>query len=435
RSQPDRAGDRSGQFASGVILRPSRMHAGPDTSYPPVRSFSQGLRVDIHGCLSDRSWCDVGYGPDRGWMPSHDLASDYRGRREAIDVIATALGVSVLTFNLGPYWDDHYRERPFYNDRYSWEQRYFDSYRPSWGPRPDRSYWGGRTATGYTLRRVWMRAGPDYDYPAIRRIGRGKRVHVYGCLMDWGWCDVAFRSDRGWVPAADLSADYRGRRRAFNSIAPYLGIAVLPFLFDNYWDDHYRGRPFYRERGRWQRHYHDSYKPSWGPRPGEPRYRDREGDRTREVEQNRQALEQKQREEERARQTELDRQRDERNRLLLEQKKREEERARKIELDRQRVEQNRQLLERRKLDTERARKIEAERRQLELKQREEERARQIQQARQKAEQNRQQLLQKQRAERAQQVENNRLERERRRHEATQPKEKAVTPDNGIVAPN
>jgi len=334
-SQTNRPGDRPDSYASGVTVRSSRMHAGPDASYPAVRNFDPGLRVNVYGCLSDRSWCDVGYGPDRGWMFSRDLASDYRGRREGIDVIATILGIGVLSFNMGRYWDDHYRERSFYNDRYSWEQRYFDGYRESWGPRPDRSYWGNRTVLAYTMRRVWMRAGPDYDYPTLRRIARGARVNVYGCLRDWNWCDVDYRSDRGWVPASDLSADYRGRRQGFGSIAPYLGLGVLPFLFDDYWNDHYRGRPFYNQRDRWQRHYRESYKPIWGRGPAIP-----DGDR--------------------ARQLELNRQRDEQNRLQLQKKQQADERARQLKQNRQNAQQNRQQLLQ-KQRQERARQVEQRR--------------------------------------------------------------------------
>jgi len=28
---------------------------------------------------------------------------------------------------------------------------------------------------------------------------------------------------------------------------------VITFSFGKYWDDHYRGRPFYRDRDRWER--------------------------------------------------------------------------------------------------------------------------------------------------------------------------------------
>ena len=134
------------------------------------------------------------------------------------------------------------------------------------------SGWSGhdRSSVGYTVRAATMRAGPDRDYPPVRKIPKNRRVEVFGCLNDWSWCDVGYRRDRGWVAAHLLSADYRGRRQRFDSVAPYIGIGVLAFMFGTYWDNHYRGRPFYSERNRWERHYNDAYRPQWGPRPSVP---------------------------------------------------------------------------------------------------------------------------------------------------------------------
>jgi uncharacterized protein YraI len=125
-----------------------------------------------------------------------------------------------------------------------------------------------QAATAYTVDRAEMRAGPDYDYPTVRVIGDNRRVDIYGCLSDWSFCDVGYRSDRGWVEGDALVVDYRSRRTRIVDAAPYIGIGVLSFSFGSYWDNYYRGRPFYNERGRWERHYNDHYRSNWGPRPG-----------------------------------------------------------------------------------------------------------------------------------------------------------------------
>lgn len=130
-----------------------------------------------------------------------------------------------------------------------------------------------RMTTGYTVRTTVMRAGPDYDYPAVRRVGRDVRVDIYGCLRDWSWCDAGYRSDRGWIPGRDLVVDYRGRRR---EISLYPGIGILSFIFGSYWDSHYRTRSFYAERPRWERRYHDNYQRHWGPQTP-PAYRQPNG--------------------------------------------------------------------------------------------------------------------------------------------------------------
>jgi uncharacterized protein YraI len=124
-----------------------------------------------------------------------------------------------------------------------------------------------RATAGYAVRATTLRAGPDYDYPAVRRVARNVRVDVYGCLRDRSWCDAGYRSDRGWIPGRDLVVDYRGRRSAVSS---YPGIFVLSFIFGSYWDSHYRGRSFYAERPRWEQQYYNDFQPHWGPRPQTP---------------------------------------------------------------------------------------------------------------------------------------------------------------------
>jgi uncharacterized protein YraI len=130
-----------------------------------------------------------------------------------------------------------------------------------------------RTYSGWSVRTTVIRAGPDYYYPVVQRIGRNAQVAIFGCLNDWSWCDVGYRYDRGWVEGRDLVANYRGRRQGISS---YLGIGILSFIFGNYWDSHYRGRTFYNERSRWEQHYYNNYQPHWGPRPNTPQvYRNR----------------------------------------------------------------------------------------------------------------------------------------------------------------
>ena len=118
-----------------------------------------------------------------------------------------------------------------------------------------------RVMTGYTVRPTEILSGPDGDYPTVRDLGPDSRLTVYGCLNDWSWCDVSYRYDRGWIAGEDIAVTYQGRRRA---ITPYIGLGVLSFMFGTYWDNHYRGRPFYSDRPRWQQNYTQHYRPEWG---------------------------------------------------------------------------------------------------------------------------------------------------------------------------
>ncbi len=247
--------------------RSTMMRAGPEAGYPQVRRIEQGQQMMLFGCLDDRSWCDVGYGNDRGWVPAPDLVAEYGGRRDRVVNLYGNFGLGSLNFSIGDYWDDHYRQQPFYGERYRWEQHYFDRYQSSWGPRPGSSYWGNHTVTGFMLRRAWLRAGPDADYPRVGIVYPRSRVLIHGCLRDWSWCDISNRANRGWVSGVHISGIWQGRQQAIPAIAPYLGVGILSFSFGNYWDSHYRTQPFYRERDRWERQYAQNYRPTWGAGP------------------------------------------------------------------------------------------------------------------------------------------------------------------------
>ncbi|MDR6709267.1 uncharacterized protein YraI [Novosphingobium sp. 1748] len=125
-----------------------------------------------------------------------------------------------------------------------------------------------RITSGYTIRPTEIVSGPDDRYPIVRNLGPNVRVMIYGCLNDWSWCDVAYGYDRGWITRGDLVVFYQGRRR---QIAPFLGIDVLTFMFGNYWDNHYRARPFYTQRSRWEQTYSSNIRPEWQGGRGHPR--------------------------------------------------------------------------------------------------------------------------------------------------------------------
>lgn len=274
-AQSGRSNDyQRGEATRATSMRATGLRAGPEQGYPLVRSVARGGTITIHGCLDDRSWCDASFGNDRGWVRGSDFSTRYQGRDESISNLSGSISFGNVTFSFGDYWENYYRQRPFYAERYRWETHYFDNYRSNWGPRQQNSYWGEHRITGYMLRQSVLRAGPDSDYPALRRIARSAQVSVHGCLRDWSWCDVDYRGDRGWVQGRDISATYQGRRRSINTVAPYLGLGILSFSFGIYWDNNYRNRSFYRERDTWQRRYEQNYRPSWGPRQDDGGTRD-----------------------------------------------------------------------------------------------------------------------------------------------------------------
>jgi uncharacterized protein YraI len=103
----------------------------------------------------------------------------------------------------------------------------------------------------YTAKPVNLRAGPSRDYPVVAVLPGGFQVLVQGCLETYAWCDVTAGYDRGWVYAGNITYQYDNQWQPLASWAPVIGIAVLPFVFDDYWHQHYWNRPFYQDRWRW----------------------------------------------------------------------------------------------------------------------------------------------------------------------------------------
>lgn len=99
------------------------LRAGPSTGYPAVDVVPFGKDVRVHGCLRARSWCDVSVYGLRGWMSSNYLAFERRGRRYTGETAVRYIEAPVITFQVGDYWDRHYRARPFYRERARWERR------------------------------------------------------------------------------------------------------------------------------------------------------------------------------------------------------------------------------------------------------------------------------------------------------------------------
>lgn len=112
-------------FATGNV----NLRAGPSTAYPAVNVVPAGDDVRVFGCLSNRSWCDVDYYGQRGWMSSNYLAFEQRGTRYTGARVVERMAAPTVTFQIGTYWDDHYRDRSFYRDRGRYDRDWRDDRR------------------------------------------------------------------------------------------------------------------------------------------------------------------------------------------------------------------------------------------------------------------------------------------------------------------
>lgn len=97
-----------------------------------------------------------------------------------------------------------------------------------------------------------LRAGPAFDFPVVDRLPADVRVNVHGCVRGYRWCDISWRDARGWAPGEELAYLYQGRRVTVVEYGPRIGLPVVGFAFDTYWDRYYRGRVWYGERARWR---------------------------------------------------------------------------------------------------------------------------------------------------------------------------------------
>jgi uncharacterized protein YraI len=105
---------------------------------------------------------------------------------------------------------------------------------------------------GWTTRPVTQHAGPGNQYPPVGFLPAGVNVRIFGCVRGLRSCDVAWRGNRGWVSGNALAGFYRNKRVPLVSFGVQLGLPIIAFNF-GYWDDHYRGKPFFRERAKWDK--------------------------------------------------------------------------------------------------------------------------------------------------------------------------------------
>ena len=108
-----------------------------------------------------------------------------------------------------------------------------------------------RAADAWIVNNVNLQSGPDADYPVVASLDGGTDVSIQGCTPNWSWCDVIAYGDRGWVPGNDLEYAYQNQWVPVPAYAEYIGIPVVSFSINSYWDSYYRQRPFYAERDHW----------------------------------------------------------------------------------------------------------------------------------------------------------------------------------------
>lgn len=106
------------------------LRAGPAVDYPVVAILPAGVQIIVEGCLSDYRWCDVVAGPNRGWVYAGNIVYSYEGANVPVLTYGAVIGLGIVVFSVGNYWDSYYRGSPWYPQRQLWIHRP----RPGFGP-------------------------------------------------------------------------------------------------------------------------------------------------------------------------------------------------------------------------------------------------------------------------------------------------------------
>jgi uncharacterized protein YraI len=96
----------------------------------------------------------------------------------------------------------------------------------------------------------------------VDRIPDDARVNVHGCIRAYAWCDVSWRDARGWVQGSDLAYFYEQRYVPIVEYGPRIGLPIIVFSVDTYWNRYYRSRPWYGQRA----HFHSVWRDRGGDR-------------------------------------------------------------------------------------------------------------------------------------------------------------------------
>ncbi|HSD92410.1 MAG TPA: DUF6600 domain-containing protein [Methyloceanibacter sp.] len=217
---------------NGYPVTNVNLRAGPGVYYPVIVVVPTHAPISIVGCLGDYTWCDVFFHGNRGWMRSIYLKKWYQGYYYALGDYAPRLGLRVVSFDIGPYWDAHYRNRPFYRDRRRWG----GSYGEGW---TDRAMFYDRLAPYGNW--IWLQGQyvwvPGNVGPAWRPYTVGRWVYTdrYGWMWSsrepFGWATYHYgrwgfsnRVGWFWVPGSRWAPAWVSWRQSND----YLAWAPLP---------------------------------------------------------------------------------------------------------------------------------------------------------------------------------------------------------------
>jgi len=124
--------------ADAYVTATVNLRAGPDIGYPRVDIIPVGYAINIYGCTTGWTWCDVGYRGDRGWIAGSFIEFYDNGYYRPLPQYGVQVGIPIVTFSINLYWSNYYTHRAFYRERNYWYARPIP-HRPA--PPPPRRPW------------------------------------------------------------------------------------------------------------------------------------------------------------------------------------------------------------------------------------------------------------------------------------------------------
>jgi uncharacterized protein YraI len=132
--------------ADAYVTGDVNLRAGPDPDYPLIDQIPAGTEVDVQGCTDGWEWCDVIVYGNRGWVAGNYIEYEYQNQPVLLPEYGAQIGIPIVSFAIGNYWDHYYRGRPFYGERYRWYGRPVMHHPP---PRPEYRSYSGRPMPAY----------------------------------------------------------------------------------------------------------------------------------------------------------------------------------------------------------------------------------------------------------------------------------------------
>lgn len=104
---------------TGITNADVNLRAGPDMAYPSVTVLPNNTSVTVFGCDAVQAWCDVEATGNRGWVAAQfiNYAVPTAPAPVPLPQAVATVQVPVVTYEVGPYWDAHYANQPFYAQR------------------------------------------------------------------------------------------------------------------------------------------------------------------------------------------------------------------------------------------------------------------------------------------------------------------------------